>query len=147
MYHRGVAFGVAFCFFFFCFQPHKLPKIGQKQGFLRVFKGQNNNAHRIRGALLSVNLYKIATYRVLGCFKTYISEEFADTAKHFIYFDDAAFLKFLFIIVCCVDRNKKEFVRVFRLAENLNCADGVHYYSVNLAISSRVHSLRAIISP
>lgn len=73
MYRGGVTFGVTFPLFFFRFRPYKLPKIGQKQGFLRVFKGQNNKVHRIRGALLSVNLYKIATYRVLGSRRTYIS--------------------------------------------------------------------------
>lgn len=77
MYRGGVTFGVTFRFIFFRFRPYKLPKIGQKQGFLRAFKGQNNKAHHIRSALFNVNLYKIASYRVLGCRRTYISYLYA----------------------------------------------------------------------
>lgn len=39
MYSGGYAFGYAFRFVFFSFQPHKLPKIGQKQGVFGCFRG------------------------------------------------------------------------------------------------------------
>lgn len=113
MYRRGVAFGVAFYDVSFRFQPYKLPKWWQNTAFSYVFAYQNNKAHRIRGALLIVKSYKIATYRVLGCRRAYISKEFADTAQHFVHFDDAALVELLLIKALCIDGYKKKFVRVF----------------------------------
>lgn len=69
----GVAFGVAFCFVFFVFNPTNFQNRGRNTAFSCVFEYQNNKVHRIRGALLSVKSYKIATYRVLGSRRVYIS--------------------------------------------------------------------------
>ena len=100
-------------FFFFVFNPTNFQNEGKNTAFSGVFAYQNNKAHRIRGALLSVKSYKIATYRVLGCRRAYISKEFADTAQHFVHFDDAALVELLFIEIVNIYRDKEKFVWVF----------------------------------
>ena len=99
--------------FYFVFNPTNFQNGGKNTAFSYVFAYQNNKAHRIRGALLIVKSYKIATYRVLGCRRAYISKEFADTTQHFVHFDDAAFVELLFIEALCIDGYKKKFIRVF----------------------------------
>lgn len=73
MYISGYAFGYAYFFFFFCFLFTNFQNEGKNTAFSGVFAYQNNKAHRIRGALFSVKSYKIATYRVLGSCRAYIS--------------------------------------------------------------------------
>ena len=110
---EGLRLGLHFTMFYFVFNPTNFQNGGENTAFSYVFVYQNNKAHRIRGALLIVKSYKIATYRILGCRRAYISKEFADTAQHFVHFDDAALVELLLIKAVCIDRHKKKFVWVF----------------------------------
>ena len=109
----GLHLGLHFTMFFVRFNPTNFQNGGENTAFSYVFAYQNNKAHRIRGALLSVKSYKIATYRVLGCRRAYISKEFADTAQHFVHFYDTALVELLFIEIVNIYRDKEKFVWVF----------------------------------
>ena len=113
MLSLGLRLGLHFALFFFVFNPTNFQNKGRNTAFSCVFEYQNNKVHRIRGALLSVKSYKIATYRVLGCRRAYLSKEFADTAQHFVHFYDTALVELLFIEIVNIYRDKEKFVWVF----------------------------------